>query len=417
MTELTWHEGNQGIFDYRDLSGFELISLSDGGAVLAFDEAVEPYDPLCHAWRVELTFEGAQSYTVQTGPDAGDKLFTAGRITSVTYFDADGMPLLDVTGVKASLPLLSAWLNAGTGFGELFDGIAGQGGHYTGSEDASGALTSWNGDDVRTSLGGDVVHALGGDDYIRELAGRDKYVGGSGWDTLDYAAAFERPDLVKRGIKVDLHKKYAIGYDGKKDVVKGIEAVAGTYMADKILGSKGDNRLIGYQGEDVLNGRGGYDEVDYAFDAQYGGSSGIVVDLFSGRARDGFGTWDTLKSIEGVLATSAADDLSDDGRNNYFRAGDGDDVVRISGGDDFVNIGLDDTGADTIIFRGSDFGDNTVLGFRPSDGDRLDIEAATSFDDLVIWQNNGNAVIAYAGGSVTLIDQAAVDLSADDFLF
>lgn len=417
MADYNWRDGSQGFDRYWDLGKYQVTSVDAEGATLTFDTGLATFDPTQWAWRVELQFSSADIFTKSTGPDAGDDAFRNGNVVSMTYFSATDEELLSVTKLAGKLILASDALMTGVGLDDLY-GIINRGGHsYFGSNDASGPDTTNDGDVFLTGQRNDFLQGKNGDDYAYDFGGRDTYRMGGGWDTLDYSASSEIEMRDVRGIVVNLLIDSIRGFDNNIDLAVGVEAVVGTYRNDRFIGSNSENRFAGLSGADTIDGMRGYDEADYSLDAQKGGTIGIVVDLAAGTANDGFGTVDKLISIEGIIATDFEDDLTDNGRNNYFWAGTGADIVRLSGGSDVVNLGIADGAADTLIVRGADFGDNVIFGFSKIEGDKIDIEAAPGFDDLIIWQDGDDAVIEYGGDTVKLIDVTAGTLEETDFLF
>lgn len=106
------------------------------------------------------------------------------------------------------------------------------------------ALFGDNGGD--TLLGGD------GDDLLAGGAGDDVMKGGSGRDTAWYGDA-------PGPVKVDLKISGAQATGHGQDSLGGIENLAGSDHADRLLGTGGDNILDGSGGDDTLTGRHGSD--------------------------------------------------------------------------------------------------------------------------------------------------------------
>lgn len=110
---------------------------------------------------------------------------------------------------------------------------------------------------------------------------------------------------------------------------------------DRIFGGDGDDGLAGGQGNDRLDGGDGWDAVFYD-DA----TAGVVVNLATGRAKDGLGGTDRLTSIEVVFGSAFADKLTGGIGHDELHGGDGND--RLSGGDgDDLLFG--DAGSDVLI--------------------------------------------------------------------
>ncbi|WP_280939903.1 MULTISPECIES: putative Ig domain-containing protein [Hyphomicrobiales] len=181
---------------------------------------------------------------------------------------------------------------------------------------------------------------LGGDDYIDGGSGFDEVgyangssVGGTQGATVNLSAT----DRVVNGITVAAQTAQD-GFGGIDRLVS-IEAARGSSFADTLIGGDGAERFSGLAGADVIDGGGGIDTVSYLFDANFGGQQGVQVNLSAvavgtmaaGTARDGFGTIDTLVSIENVQGTFFADSLIGSSEANAFTGFGGNDFI--SGGD------------------------------------------------------------------------------------
>lgn len=168
-----------------------------------------------------------------------------------------------------------------------------------------------------------------GDDYIYGLTGTDTEMRGRrGDDTL-------------------------IGFDGD----------------DTINGNRGDDLLIGGEGADSLNGSAGSDTASYAF------SEGRVAVFLNGRglANGGDATGDVLQSIENLIGTGRSDSLSGNGRDNLIEGGAGNDWLRGLAGDDILIGG---EGADRFVFRSNS--DLDVIADFEDDVDQIELVRSNS---------------------------------------
>lgn len=417
MAKYTWYDGNQGFYRDRNFNDYDIDSSDSNGATLLYD--VGGFDPTRSAWRIELTFSDATEHVFEQGPDAGDSTFTSGTISGISYYSNTGDLLLDVTGLKMDLAHVAGMLrtegldNYGWNLGRLMQ----QGDNtYIGSNDSMNLSDEWDGDSITTGYGNDLVKAKGGDDYISDLLGKDKYIGGSGWDTVSYEESHWNPEFVKQGIKVDLANKKIVGYDGMVDTVSSIEDVRGTFKKDSFIGDKNDNSFMGYRGNDKIDGGKGWDRVDYRNDERYGGTDGIVADLSQGFVRDGFGNRDKIKNIEAARGTDADDVFVDNSSGNSFDGRDGDDLFTFGKGDDWARGG---SGADTFRFK-SKFDFDTIDDFE--DGtDRIQIAGVVGFGDLTLSQDGDAAIIEVTalgdGHQLRLENFDISDLSGADFIF
>ena len=163
---------------------------------------------------------------------------------------------------------------------------------------------------------------------------------------------------------------------------------------------RADDTLGGGQGNDTIDGRGGFDLVDYGTSYSGAPTAGAIVNLSSaggdgrappsyaaGTARDGWGGIDTLSNIEGAIGTAFGDTLigrssaasrleggaGDDslvGGNgaNTLMGGDGNDTITFGGYTESLLGGAD---IDALIYRGArslviDLGTEATLARRIS---------------------------------------------------
>jgi Ca2+-binding RTX toxin-like protein len=253
-----------------------------------------------------------------------------------------------------------------------------------------------------------VIVGNAGDNLFHAGAGNDQLDGGAGYDTVSYAFA-------SRAVAVDLLAGTASGPQIGSDVLLNIEGVTGTFFADtitgngadnlvqagegadtvdggagndRLYGNDGDDHLQGGDGQDLLVGGRGNDQLDGGAGldaASYEDStSGVTVDLLNGTASDGFGTTDTLTSIEAVYGSSQADTLILGNTGGYAYGRGGDDTITGGNGDDEIygGAGSDhiDGGAGTDTVNYFDDGNN---GFDPlrSIGVKVDLLAGTARDN------------------------------------
>ena len=124
-----------------------------------------------------------------------------------------------------------------------------------------------------------------------------------------------------------------------RDTVSGIFEVRGTRFDDRIFGSNNDpvigdddeafESFEGLAGNDLIVGRNGNDRANYSRS-----DAGVDVNLALGIAQDGFGTTDTLFSIEGIKGSRFADILTGDAGNNFFEPLGGADAIDGGEGED-----------------------------------------------------------------------------------
>jgi Ca2+-binding RTX toxin-like protein len=234
--------------------------------------------------------------------------------------------------------------------------------------------------------------------------------GGSGNDTItssadpygpysnvfaDYAAASTNTGFT-RGVSVDLQIGTdtlgrpigsATDYAGT-DMLVGVRGVAATTLNDTIYGTAFDDRFRPYAGNDIMDGRDGFDIVDYTSNSS---SQAVSVNFVTGRANDGRGGADTLISIEQVRAGSGNDTLL----GNVFA-----EVFRGNVGNDSIDGGL---GSDRIDFLDtaatSGVSVNLITG-TASDG-RGGIDTFTSIENVFGGELNDYLVGVGQDGQAT----------------
>lgn len=219
-----------------------------------------------------------------------------------------------------------------------------------------------------------------------ELGGSNTIQGGAGSDTLDY-----RSDAIS--IVANLQAGIVNRSDGETDRVSGIENVVGSSRNDTITGggSADFEAFEGNAGDDVLDGRSGFDRA--AYDREEGGGA-IVVDLRAGTAMDTFGDTDTLIGIEEIVATALDDSARGSGASfESFRMLAGDDSVDGRGGIDRIDFSRDPDGV--FVNLGAGIARDGFGGL-----DRLaNVEdvRGSAFDDFLRGNNQGNRLEGLAG--------------------
>ncbi|WP_264213139.1 calcium-binding protein [Leisingera thetidis] len=210
----------------------------------------------------------------------------------------------------------------------------------------------------------------------------------------------------------------------------------GTPGRDNYKGGKGDDYFISSNGRDTYDGgAGGYDQVTFANDP-----GGVIANLKTGKATDGWGKTDTLKSIEMLRGSAHDDKFTGNGKANFFRGLEGDDTINGGDGRDQVRYDRDERygGSDGVTvklnkgFAIDGFGDRDTLknieNVRGSElrdeitGDkgRNDLEGEGGYDKL--WGFGGKDTISGGRGRDTIDggsgdDVLSGDQDADRFVF
>lgn len=320
------------------------------------------------------------------------------------------------------------------------------------------------GDTLGGDAGSDFVYGEGGNDNLYTYVGDglgtdvDVYDGGAGVDTLT-VQAWAGVDLtlsltITTAQAVGAGLLTLIGFEslngGEGDDALGGSGVANTLGggggddvlrgfngADILRGGAGDDLLVGGTQADTLDGDDGFDLIDYT---AANASQAAVVDLRTGTTNDGFGTADTLTSIEGIvggtrfadvfhgtdgvnlLVGSISDSLYGHGGNDAFRIDSALAVLDGGAGDDVITAFLSTRMIDANNNGVGDFQSTTqgveldlATGQILNDGwggtgSLISVEGVygSAYDD-VLRGSAGNNLLGGAGGDDLLNGGAGVD--------
>lgn len=195
-----------------------------------------------------------------------------------------------------------------------------------------------------------IVHEVSGSFDNDTIQGSDReyeaFGATFGSDSIDGRGGFDElrfTDQQETGVTVDMVTGTATGAFSTLVTFSNIESIQGSRGADLVTGSAAEYeqfRMIG--GDDIIDGGGGTDRVDYSSDKFFGGEGvGVTVDLAAGTATDALGDSDTLTSIEQARGTDWADLLSGSTEDNWLFGNSGNDTLNGREGGD-VLIGDDD---------------------------------------------------------------------------
>ncbi|HEY9621897.1 MAG TPA: calcium-binding protein [Crinalium sp.] len=301
-----------------------------------------------------------------------------------------------------------------------------------------GADTLVNIENVIGSHGDDVIIGDGFDNYLSGGEGNDILDGSFGFDTLDGGAGDDTAtyDFYSRGINADL-RTGQVSFPGngsdRFDTLINIENVIGSHGDDIIIGDGFDNYLSGGDGNDILDGSYGFDTLDggagndtTTYDFYAGGinanlQNGVVSFPGSGSDRT-----DTLANIENVIGSHGDDVIVGDGFDNSLSGGDGNDILDGSYGFDTLDGGA---GNDTTTYAFYAGGINADLGtgkvFFPGSGTDL-TDTLISIENVIGSQGDdtiignaldntlsggvGNDILNGKGGNDKLIGGAGNDI-------
>ena len=173
------------------------------------------------------------------------------------------------------------------------------------------------------------------------LAGNDLIDGQGGIDRLYYRNA-------PSSVTVNLITGTASDGFGGTDTLLNIENIQGSNFNDSLTGNAQNNMFWGEGGNDLIDGQGGFDMVSYWDD-----TAGVIVNLTTGTASDGFGGTDTLLSIENVTGSSYNDIVIGDAGDNLFSAIGGNDLIDGLSGIDTVAYWDDPAGVTVNLTTGT----------------------------------------------------------------
>ena len=314
---------------------------------------------------ITVTFDAAGSFTGNSG--ATGQVVGSGDTVGTDYL----ISIEQVTGSSFddTFTVTSAFANPGSGF-DAFVSIEGRGGDdiITGNNSTRASYAS-AGDAVTVDLAAGTATSTDAGDAAN--IGNDTFV-----------------------------------FDGD---FTGVNAVLGSKHDDTLLGSdRTDTRetFRGSAGDDLIDGRGGRDRVDYLD----GDEGGVEVDLSQNTATDAFDGVDTLLNIEDVRGSRGSDLIIGDDGGNKLEGNDGDDTLSGGSGNDFLMGGA---GSDVInggagIDQASYFDSETAV--------TVDLTAGTATDeDGAVDTLSGIEEVEGSEYDDTIIGDAGVNDLRGDF--
>lgn len=260
-----------------------------------------------------------------------------------------------------------------------------------------------------------------GDDFALGSKGNDLLDGAGGFDVVSYQSSFDVRSAF-RGIKLDANKGIAIDCWGNRDTIVNFEVFAGSKFDDVIRGTKNvlqSDNFTGFKGDDLIDGREGWDWVYYSADRSLGGKKGIDVDLgklkngeIVGRAIDGWGDKDKLLNIESVEGTQKNDKFAGSSEDNTFNGTGGSDSYNGKGGFDTVVYDTNFRHATTLQAVEIDLALKVQCqndGFGNTETFKSIERFILSTEDDTFAGDDGNNVVMGYGGADTLTGRGGAD--------
>ena len=215
----------------------------------------------------------------------------------------------------------------------IFGGV-GQPGDYICAGDGA--------DGVLGGPGRDHIAGEGGDDVLLGESAADILVGGNGIDYIEPGPGNDQADgggpvldilsylSSSSAVRVDFSRGMAVG-EGD-DTFKGFNAVVGSNGDDSLIGSSGQELFVPVGGNDSVDGGSETDSIFYVLSGQ-----SVDVNLDSGES---FGEGsDTLSGVEVVFGSPFEDVILGDAAYNWLLGLEGNDQIDGLAGDDTLDAG------------------------------------------------------------------------------
>jgi Ca2+-binding RTX toxin-like protein len=307
---------------------------------------------------------GAGGYDAfDAGDGTGDLVYFEGAAISVNFVSAGTTTRADVTRGGADIGLVTG--------AEILQGTVGN----------DTAQVSSTGTDSPILFDG-----AGGDDTVLDTSSSPLFF-------ADY-----RSGSAGHGVTVDLASGIVQDRHGGTDSLSGVLNVAGSYLADTLLGDDNNNILRPFDGQDLLDGGNGADMVDY------GSAAGAVsVNLTFGRGFNAAGgDADTLISIENARGGDGADTLLGSGGDNLLVGGAGSDSLVGAGGNDTLDYSdaFADVTVNLVSARAQDGlgGTDSLSGFEAALGSGFNDSLLGASGAESLFGGGGDDTIQGAGG-------------------
>ncbi|NDV27820.1 FecR domain-containing protein [Desulfovibrio sp. JC010] len=287
------------------------------------------------------TLYGGTGDDIMYGSDGADTLY--GEEGSDTLNGGTGTNYIDGgTGAASDVDFVSYADAGGSVNASIKNNLGSTSGRTDFLTNIEGIEGSAHDDELDGDYFANTLLGNGGNDTLEGWEGDDRLDGGAGIDFVSYASAMT-------GVNVSLKDGTTSGAHGI-DTITNVEGIIGSGSGDNLEGDSADNTiqgnagvdtLYGLEGNNTLEGGAGNDELYGGSDidtASYANASGgVTVDLTLNTATGADGN-DTLNSIENVIGSAYADNITGDGSANTFTDNDtANDVYNGGGGIDTVD--------------------------------------------------------------------------------
>jgi VCBS repeat-containing protein len=366
-----------------------------GTAAIDTIDGREGNDQISGGAGADLLFGGAGNDRI-AGNAGNDHIDGGAGFDRALYTDATGGVTVNMAaGTASGAGVDSDTLTniegvVGSGFADTYDATG-----FTGNSGVPGTPIGYN--EFEGGAGNDTV--IGTVNALGAYLTRVSYVSATAGVTVDLAAGTADGDA-------------SVGHD--TFVGPGIQSAWGSAYADTLSGSNNGFGTIevfsGFAGNDVINGRGGFDRADYNQDPTT--TSGITVHLAAGTVTgDASVGTDTLISVEAVRGTSFADTYDATGFSgtsinagslgtfNEFTGGGGNDTII---GNGFTRISFNNAtaGVSVDLQTGATPGTGTATGDASVGTDTfsgVNAVQGSMFDDTIYGSNNTAATETFTG--------------------
>ena len=285
-----------------------------------------------------------RSYVVFGSTESGDRSLDLERLDGTNGFEITSQSKRGIGYSAAGLGDVN-----GDGIDDIIIGSAGS--DYTGSRPGDSYVIFGSTEQFGSRLELDSLSSREG--FV--IAGGGRSVGGRGDVNADgvndIVIADRQPDAQvgdrNSGVGYVIFGQGSVALPITAPIIEGTnqdDSLPGTLAGDRIFGLADNDTLEGKQGDDRLDGGLGTDTAFYL-----SSPTGLIVDLQSETASDGFGGTDTLVSIENVIGSDFNDEITGDDSDNNLTGGGGDDILSGGLGDDVL---IGDNGADQLIGGG-----------------------------------------------------------------